>query len=41
MSALKGKLFAVGGRNATGEIGELLLILVLLLLQALLFVKVS
>lgn len=24
LSALKGKLFAVGGRNASGEIGELL-----------------
>ena len=29
LSALKGKLFAVGGRNASGEIGELPLILYL------------
>lgn len=33
LSALKGKLFAVGGRNASGEIGELVLTLVLLLLS--------
>lgn len=28
LSALKGKLYAVGGRNASGEIGELLVITV-------------
>lgn len=44
LSALKGKLFAVGGRNATGDTGELLLFLPIMLTlqyQAALVISVS